>query len=108
MQEEYKDYNDCYEKFWKEIVEKDGIVNMDQVKRELSDYSFLLDQVPKVYSYITNGMISNPNTYSNQAIEIFEGCHLDKDCTIDDITEIFNECNTIEELKENIIDYLKI
>ncbi len=57
-----RDYEQDYEDFWKEIVETNGFVNIDQVKRELSDYLILLDNVPKVYEHVTGGLVSKPLT----------------------------------------------
>jgi hypothetical protein len=54
---------DNYASFWKEIVENpDGSINIEQVKKELFDYSMMLDAVPKVYDYVTGGHCSKPHT----------------------------------------------
>jgi hypothetical protein len=48
-----------WDDFWKEIVcSPDGTINIDQVKKELSDFSFLLEQIPAVYMHITGGKMS--------------------------------------------------
>jgi DNA helicase TIP49 (TBP-interacting protein) len=48
-----------YEIFWKGIVEnKDGSFNKEQIMKELSDYSFLLKQIPRVYEHATGGLMS--------------------------------------------------
>lgn len=58
-----RDYEKDYEDFWKDIVaDFNGVVNMDQVKRELSDYKVLLENMPIVLDYATNGMCTNPLT----------------------------------------------
>lgn len=45
--------------FWKGIVcNPDGSINIEQVKKELSDFSFVLSQVPKVYCHITGSLLS--------------------------------------------------
>jgi hypothetical protein len=57
------DYQKIFKDFWAEIVcNPDGTLNMDAVQRELADYYFMLQEVPKVYDYVTGGMISKPNT----------------------------------------------
>lgn len=62
-------YLSVYEDVWKSIVEnEDGTLNVDQVKRELSDYAGLLDEVPKVYMEISGGRISYPNTYASSVL----------------------------------------
>jgi hypothetical protein len=60
------DYKETYRKFWKALVETDGKLDLDKVMRELHDYSFLLDQVPKVYDHVSG--ISKPNTHAFEVI----------------------------------------
>ena len=56
-------YADTYAEDWRDVVEHaDGTLNMDQVMRELSDYSMLLKQVPEAYDDVTGGRISKPHT----------------------------------------------
>ncbi|HDR6289503.1 TPA: hypothetical protein QCU33_005653 [Bacillus cereus] len=43
-------YEKDWKERWEEIVMKDGKVDLEQVKKELSDYRYLLQQVPTVYS----------------------------------------------------------
>jgi hypothetical protein len=60
---ELTDYEQTWEDFWKDIiVEPDGAINLDQIKRELHDYRVLLHNIPLVYDEVTNGKISKPNT----------------------------------------------
>ena len=47
-----------YQDFWKPLVERDGIVDMEQVKKELFDFWQVMDRVPKVYCHITGGQVS--------------------------------------------------
>lgn len=62
-------YQEEYEKFWKEIVENpDGSLNKDQVMRELSDFSTMIQQVAKVYYHVTGGKISKPDTMASAVI----------------------------------------
>lgn len=64
-----KNYEEVYEEFWKDIIEdEDGNIDKDALMRELSDYAFLLDEVPKVYMEVTGGKISYPNTYAYEVI----------------------------------------
>lgn len=49
--------------FWKEIVTNpDGSINVEQVKKELSDLSILIEHTTCIYEHVTNGLISNPMT----------------------------------------------
>lgn len=66
-----KDYEKIYEDFWKGIVEKeDGSIDLEQVKKELHDYYFILNEVPKVYCEVTNYNISKPNTHAFEVISL--------------------------------------
>lgn len=81
-----RDYKKDYEEFWKDIVEnKDGSLNKDAVMRELSDYSMLLDFVPKVYMEVTGGRVSKTNTTPDAVIGAFidhlqEVVEFEKEC----------------------------
>lgn len=103
-----EDYQILYEEFWKDIVEKDGVLNKDQVMRELSDFSKLLDAVPRVYMAVTGGRISKPLTYVEHVLSEFEERFLDKDCTQDDVRDILMSDETPEDKLEQIRDYLDI
>jgi hypothetical protein len=49
-------------KFWKPIItKKNGEINVTQLKKELSDFSHILSQVPAVYCHITDNILSKPN-----------------------------------------------
>lgn len=48
-----------WDQFWKDIVTNpDGSINLDQLKKELADFSFVMEQVPKVYCHITGNRMS--------------------------------------------------
>ena len=64
-----KEINENYDNFWKEIVENpDGTLNLEQIKKELCDYSNIMDIVSKVYDHITGGRISNILTLPYEVI----------------------------------------
>lgn len=54
---------------WLPIVAPNGQWDLDQVKRELHDYSMLLGEVPLVYDHVTNGRVSKPNTLASAVID---------------------------------------
>ncbi len=61
-----------YIEFWKDIIENpDGTINKEQLMKELSDYSSLLDSVPKVYLAVTEGKIGNPLTHADVVIGLY-------------------------------------
>lgn len=46
-------------KFWKDIIlKRDGSINIRQLKKELSDFYFVMEQVPKVYCNVTGDKLS--------------------------------------------------
>ena len=63
---------DNYNEFWKEIVEKNGELDLNQIKKELSDYSFILDQLPKIYCHVTGGLLSKHMYFAGTIIQVFE------------------------------------
>lgn len=103
-----KDYKEEYEDFWKDIVEnKDGTLNKDQVMRELSDYSMVMDNCARAYCHMTKGRISKQNTKFFEVENIFDELYLDKDIVVDDMIEFLKEDN-IEELKSDLRNYFGI
>jgi hypothetical protein len=66
-----KDYEIKYEEFWKNIIEEDGVFDMEQVKKELYDYSLILSSVSKVYCAVTGGQISKANADPDAVISLF-------------------------------------
>lgn len=62
-----------YDEFWKAILEdQDGNINKEQLKRELSDFSFILGELPKVYMAVTGGHVSKPMTYAHAVIQEYQ------------------------------------
>ena len=49
-----------YNDFWKPIIEKDGTLDVDQMKKELYDFYVMIGEVPKVYCHITGNKLSKP------------------------------------------------
>jgi hypothetical protein len=68
-----KDYEEDWNDFWRDLVtDEDGTINLDLVKRELSDFRFVMTEVPKVYSHVTGGALSKPNYYASGVISAFD------------------------------------
>lgn len=68
-------YEDAWEEFWKSIcTNEDGSINLDQVKRELADYKYVLSQVPMVYCHITNDALSKANYDARTVIAKTDDC----------------------------------
>ncbi len=105
MKKERKSYSQDYEDFWKDIVEENGVLNLDQVKRELSDYHFLLEEVPKVYDAVSGGLISKPNTYAYEVLNEFNEKFADKGITSDDVTDMIKDQDNLEDLINDLKAY---
>jgi len=60
--------------FWKNIIYKNGKLDEEQVLKELSDYYFVIQQVPKVYCHITNGLLSKLMYKAETIISIADDC----------------------------------
>lgn len=66
---EVPDYVQTYRDYWADIVEDgDGNLNLDQVMRELHDYTEFMGQASEVYAELTGGRISKPNTMAFEVI----------------------------------------
>ena len=63
LKESWEVYND----FWKDIVEKKGEIDKDQLVRELYDWHYVMEQLPSIYSEITGGLLSKP-MYSKETV----------------------------------------
>ena len=97
-----------YEEFWKDLVETDGVLDLDKIQRELSDYHFMLEEVPKVYCSVSGGMISKPNTYAFEVIGEFDKRFDDKEITKDDVGDMIKTATDLDSLKEELRDYFGI
>lgn len=63
-----KTIDDVYNDFWKDIVEVDGELDKEQIKRELFDYYVAIREVGKVYDELTMGAFTKPNTAAEYVI----------------------------------------
>ena len=66
-----------YREFWARALEKGGVFDVEQAKKELFDYHFLLKQVPEIYMHITGGLLSKTNYRASTVIEMADD-HLNK------------------------------
>ena len=65
-----KTVEENYQEFWKEIIEKDGIIDIEQIKKELYDFSTIIRNISIVYDHVTGGAISKPLTLPEIVIAI--------------------------------------
>lgn len=65
-----KDIEQVWQEFWKPIVEKDGVLDLEQVKKELFDFWQAMQSVPKVYCHVTRDAVSKILTDPDVVISI--------------------------------------
>ncbi|KQR37774.1 hypothetical protein [Deinococcus sp. Leaf326] len=58
--------------YWWPIITRDGVIAEDLVLTELGVYSHVLNEVPEVYSAITNDKLSKPSYFASGVISIYE------------------------------------
>lgn len=64
---------ECYEEFWKPIVENpDGTLNVEQVKQELRDFHYIMDQAKKVNYHVSGGRMSYPHYDGEAVISLYD------------------------------------
>lgn len=58
-----------YERLWKPLMLTDGKFDEQKIKNEMVDLIFIFNQVSKVYSALTEGLLSKPMYYADVIIE---------------------------------------
>lgn len=105
---------EVYNEYWKDLIEKNGEVSMNNLVKELCDYRYVLEQVPIVYCHITGGRMSKPNYEAHAVIadaddsyaECIEGCIREdllgtlKDDTLSDKEKLELINDYVNDLKE--------
>jgi hypothetical protein len=106
------DYEIQYDEFWKDIIEKKGKMDQDAVKRELSDYSKVIDNCSCIYGSVTDGRISKPLTdwkiVESTYEDLLSDNYYDKWGTDRNVKDMIKECKSLEDLKKELIDYFDI
>lgn len=98
-----------YQEFWKDIVENEnGTLNKEQVKKELFDYSKVMENCASAYNEMTCWEISNPNTYFSEVLRIFQEEFLHKGIVKDDIRDMLKDVDDIAVLKIELIEYFNL
>jgi len=63
---------EVFRQYWQDIVMPNDEWDLEQVKKELHDYQQVMQEVSKVYTYITMNKISYPNTKADSVIGVYE------------------------------------
>lgn len=89
-----------------EWLYKNGKLDEEEVLKEISDYDFILEEVPKVYCEITGGSLIKLMYPAEVVLGEFNKRFWDKEIVIDDIKAMIKSAETLEELKEELESYL--
>jgi len=71
------DYQQVYDEFWKHLVETDGVLDTEQVKKELCDYYNMIQEMMTLTYDLTDGLLSYPS-YKASTILMEHGAICDK------------------------------
>jgi hypothetical protein len=91
-----KEFEEDWKNFWLDILITDGKFDEKKIKDEIHDFAYVLREVPKVYSHITNGQMSKPNYWSSEVISVAD----------DVTTELCNE--SYDDGQRDLIEEVKI
>ncbi len=102
-----------WQEFWADIVcNEDGSINLEQVKKELCDFYTVMQEVPKVYSEITGGLLSYITYPAETVLMVYRDKYGNKiwahEYLPDDWDNITADCVTNEDYKKAIFDYLEV
>lgn len=98
-----------YQEFWKDIVEnEDGTLNVEQVKKELADFSMVMDNCSSAYEEMSGSLITKPNTYFSEVLKIFQKKFWNVDYVRDDVKDMIKNTNDREELIDELIEYFEL
>lgn len=109
MENKNYDVEQVYNDFWKDIVEnEDGTLDKEQVKKELCDFSMIMENCTSAYMLASGYIISKPNTMFSEVQSLFNEKFIDLAIVKDDINEFLQDDYTCEEFKNFILDYFNI
>lgn len=98
-----------YQEFWKDIVEnEDGTLNVEQVKKELADFSMVMDNCSSAYEEMSGSLITKPNTYFPEVLKIFQEKFWNVDYVRDDVKDMIKNTNDRKELIDELIEYFDL
>jgi len=88
-----------WEEFWKEIIlNPDGSINLEQLKKELSDFSIVMEEVPKVYCHITGNTLSKCTYLAEEVISCADNYYSHNMGFTDDLDKIGTISDDLESL----------
>ena len=102
------DYEKDWEDFWKAIcTDENGTLNIVQVKKELSDYKYIMDKNAMLNLYLSGGDLSQAD-YPLDVLTAFHDLHfVDKKIARDDILAIIEDDENIGTVIDDIKKYFE-
>lgn len=92
--------------FWKPIItKKDGSINMTQLKKELADFSHILEQVSLVYEYVTGGRMSKATYFANDVNAVTDNNY--RELYLNVFKEMIAELKEGKEISKKAFDVLE-
>lgn len=58
-----------FDSFWRKLIYPNGELDVEEMKGDLNDYSFLMEQASIVYDHITGGQLSKTNYFAETVIQ---------------------------------------
>ena len=104
MRREQKTVEQSWEDFGKDLcTNPDGTLNIEAIKNEMSDFEFIIGEVPKVYMHITGGTLSKPNYHAEGVISLADEVYTTT--RNHEIEYMFEDLS--EELSDSTIEIIK-
>lgn len=91
--------------FWLNIIMKDDVIDVEQTLKELTDFSFMIHEVPKVYMHITGGLLSKPMYHATGVIGAAD--EYNRRHYTEVFSEMVDEMKSVGEISANAATNLK-
>lgn len=88
--------------FFDDIIRTEsGEFSEAHVYAELSDFLFMIREVPKVYSYVTCGLMSKPGYHALDIINVADACAEDQITTVvRDVLDRIEAGESVEDIRD--------
>ena len=95
-----------WKEFWEPIVCPNGVLDLEQVKKELFDFRVIMQNVSRVYDHVTGGRISKVTTDSQHVIDEYENTIRREMEKVQPILQKLRKLATVEDDPEEWIESL--
>jgi hypothetical protein len=105
MESESRNYEKDWQEFWKDIVTEYGNLDLEQIKKELSDYKMMMETLSEINSELSDGLLSYPTYPAKTILNVFYEKFINKEFAKEDVINIIKSSGDIEEIIEEIEKY---